>query len=263
MDLGCNTFQLFIRNPRSLIQSKPLDLNEVEIFKAKVCELDIRPIVVHANYLINMASQDTDKLKMSIESLAEEIERADKIGAEYVIVHPGHAKDVSKDEACSIIARSIDTVLEMSNTKSTICLENMSGMGSEVGSTFFELKEIINRSEFQHKIGICLDTCHAFAQGYDLRKNLGLDALLYDIDKEIGLSRLKVVHSNDCLFDCGLKKDRHTNLGRGKIGLDSFRKIVKRKEFSGLPFILETPDKEEGMQKRDVELLKSFLEDVK
>ena len=254
-------FQIFTANPRSMVSQKVIDEDSATLFKNLLTKHSLGPVVVHSNYLLNLASSDDEKYGLSIESLMGELVRADALGASFLVLHPGHAHKLSMDDACKRIAYGLDCAIAEVNPKVTICLENMAGMGSEVGSKYHELSQIIGNSKYANNIGVCFDTCHAYSAGYNLSTIDGLDSMFSEIEDTIGASSIKVVHINDSIWKLGLKKDRHTNIGKGNIGIEAFKRIINRKEILDCPFILETPDKEDNARMQDIQLLRSLVEE--
>lgn len=260
VELGCDGVQIFARNPRTL-RAKPLDPSQAGAFRSARDAAGLWPVVVHVNYLINVASPKDETYALSCEALADELARASSIGADYVVMHPGNHMTSGVDAAVSRIASAIDQAMEESGalTSVALCLENMAGAGTEVGATFAELARIIEASRYGNKLGICLDTCHAHGWGYNVATPEGLDATMNEMMAALGASVLKLVHANDSQGALGAKKDRHQNIGMGAIGLDGFRNILSRPELSGLPFILETPVNSPDDQVRDLAAIRECL----
>lgn len=254
--LGCDTFQMFSRNPRTL-KAKPIDPEEAEAFRIAVRESGIFPVVVHVNYLINVASPNDDTYQRSVDALSDELSRADALGAEYVVMHPGHHMGSGPDQAAHRVAQAIDRAYSATGARTRLCLENMSGTGTEVGSSFAELAQIIEYSEYGPSLGICFDTCHGYGAGYDVASAGGLAATMDEMSAVIGVDRLCVVHANDSKGTLGSHKDRHEHIGEGSIGLAGFRLILSRPELHDLPFILETPFESSEDQVRDLAAIRS------
>ncbi|ADQ14749.1 deoxyribonuclease IV [Halanaerobium hydrogeniformans] len=259
-EIGCNSVQIFVKNPRGW-KARVLSDAEVERFKINRKKYNINPVVVHAAYLINLASPKQELWEKSISALKMELSRSARLGAEYLIFHPGSHTGSGIDsgikriaEALNIIFSEIDDSL---TEKTKILLENTAGAGSSIGQDFSELKAIIDKVEQSEKLGICIDSCHAFAAKYNLQQKSGLNKLLSDLDDDIGLSMLKVIHLNDSKHNCCENKDEHAHIGEGKIGENGFKELINHPKLKDLPFILETPWFEDEVD-QDVILLEKL-----
>lgn len=261
-ELGCDGLQIFARNPRTL-RAKPLQAEQADAFSSARGAAGLWPVVVHVNYLINVASPKDETYDLSCEALADELARANAIGADFVVMHPGNHMKSGVDVAVARIAAAIDRAIEESGTAgaqgAVLCLENMAGAGTEVGTTFAELGRIIEASRNSSLLGICLDTCHALGWGYDVVTPEGLEATMAAVAGDVGVDRLKFVHANDSQGSLGARKDRHQHIGVGTIGREGFKNILSRPELSGLPFILETPVDAPDDQVRDLAELRACL----
>jgi deoxyribonuclease-4 len=235
---GANTFMFYTGAPQNAIRT-PLNELKIPEFQAALKEhqIKIQDLVVHAPYIINLATRDPQRRAIAIHYLKIEVERTHKIGCRYLVLHPGNAVGISKQEAIDNIATSINKINE-TNQDVIICLETMSGKGTEVGRNFEELAQIINLVKHKNLIGVCLDTCHINDAGYE---DADIDHVLNDFDRIIGLKYLKVIHLNDSKNAKGASKDRHENIGYGTIGFDTLLKYVYDKRLAGIPKILETP----------------------
>jgi deoxyribonuclease-4 len=235
---GANTFMIYTGAPQNSIRT-PLTQLRIDEFKSylKDQHIDIKNIVVHAPYIVNIGTSDKRKHAISVQTLKTEVYRTYEIGCRLLVLHPGNAIDISKDEAIKNIADGINRI-NQSNKGVIICLETMSGKGNEIGRTFEELANIINLVNDKQLIGVCLDTCHINDAGYD---GADIDKVLSDFDKTIGLKYLKVIHLNDSKNKIGTNKDRHENIGYGTIGFDTLLKYVYDKRLESIPKILETP----------------------
>ena len=242
---GANTFMVYTGAPQNTIR-KSLDKLKIPEGLEYMQEHGISEIVVHAPYIVNLASPNPSTYELAVTFLKEEMLRAEAFGSPYIVVHPGAYTDSSLDEGVDRIASALNEILS-ENTKITICLETMAGKGTEIGRTFEELSSIIDRVTLKDKVAVCFDTCHVHDSGYDIINDL--DGVMEQFDKALSLDKLKVFHLNGSLNIKGAKKDRHANLGadesnpRGKdqIGFDAIYKIVHSKYASGRPLILETP----------------------
>ena len=212
-------------------------------------------IVIHAPYIINLANTvKPETYELAVEFLAKEIDRTAAMGSKVLILHPGAHVGAGEEAGIKRIIEGLNTVLT-ADTPVNIALETMAGKGTEVGGTFEELREILDRVELSDKLGVCLDTCHVSDAGYDIIHDL--DGVLTEFDRVIGLDRLKAVHVNDSLNPCGAKKDRHARIGEGFLGLDTFRAVVNHPALRGLPMVLETPNELPGYAK-EIALLKEL-----
>ncbi len=255
-ELGCDTFQIFSRNPRTL-KAKPIDPDDATAFRAIVGELEIRPVVIHVNYLINVASPKDDTYQLSVDALTDELVRADVLGAELVVMHPGNHLGSGVEAGAARIASAIDRACESTGARARLCLENMAGAGTEIGTTFAELRTIIDMARLGPTLGVCFDTCHAYGAGYDVCTARGLRATIEEARSAVGIERIVAVHANDSKGQLGGRKDRHEHIGHGAIGLPGFRNILACPELAGLPFILETPVDSPEDQVRDLAAIRS------
>ena len=231
-----NCFMVYTGSPQSIAR-QPIDKLKVDELKQGLKENDIplADVIVHAPYIINCANPDPKKRHFAVSFLAQEVSRVEKIGAKYLVLHPG--SNINKQQGCELIAQAINKV-NAKNKHVVICLETMAGKGNEVGSKFEELKEIIKHVDDKHLVGVCLDTCHINDAGYDISD---VNATLKEFDDKIGLNYLKVIHINDSLNKCGAHKDRHANIGEGQIGLKTLQAWVNNPKTKDICKILETP----------------------
>jgi len=240
--LGCNTMQIFARNPRQIRRSS-LKEDDIRLFRKYIKLAGIHPLIIHAPYTLNLASANNFLYRISIKEFTQDVKDAKILGAEYLVIHPGSCKG---EDMISLkkIAKALNIVLD--NTRSlyiNILLENTAGDGSMLGYTLPQLKFILQRLKFNKRVGLCLDTAHAWCAGYEINTKEGLSLFVNEIEHEIGLERIKVIHLNDTLDDLGSRRDRHFHIGKGKIGKKGFRLIINHKAFRRIPFILETPRK--------------------
>tara|TARA_B100001245_G_scaffold145967_1_gene109086 strand:- start:1102 stop:1941 length:840 start_codon:yes stop_codon:yes gene_type:complete len=238
--LGLNTFQIFTRNPRGW---KFSDLKESNIvnFKNKILSENISTVVCHMPYLPNLSSPKEDVHNMSINALSSELERCNTLGIEYVVTHIGSHLGTGLEKGLDRVVKACNTALSNSSNNTMIVLENTAGTKNNVGSKFDELKYIFDNVNDKSRIGFCFDTCHAFAAGYDLSTSKSVIDTLKKFDQIIGLKYLKVVHLNDSKGELGNGLDRHQHIGRGFIGENGFRELLKNSTIKQLPLILETP----------------------
>jgi len=239
--LGCDTIQIFTKNARSW-RAKPLKGEEIEEFLKVKEATGIDPVVAHDTYLINLASPKEEVYSKSIEALWEELERASALRVPYLVMHPGAHLGSGEEEGLYRIARAINLIHQRGPDLGVmILLETTAGQESSLGWSFGQLARVIEMLEEDHRVGICFDTCHAFAAGYDLSSEEGYRRTFEELDEVLGLERLKVIHLNDSKAPCGSRIDRHEHIGRGEIGLEAFERLLNDERFATLPFIIETP----------------------
>ena len=258
-ELGCDTFQIFSRSPRSW-QIKELKKAEVEEFKKRRKEAKITPVVVHIPYLINLASPEEPLYQRSISAYIEDIKRAEILGANYFVTHIGNHKGKGEKYGISRIVSALNQIVNQTKPRLKILLENTVGAGTVLGYNFAQLTAIIKGIKEAKYFGLCLDTAHAYAAGYNIATESGLEKMLKEIDELIGINRLFLIHANDSKTPLGSRVDRHEDIGKGEIGKEAFTRIVNHPALRPLPFILETPKKRAG---EDVENLKTIKALVK
>lgn len=254
LELGADTFAFFTRNPRggSAKEIKPQDAqNLCDLMK----ENKFGTLVAHAPYTMNVCSAKEDIRQFSKEMLREDMARMEFTPNNYYNFHPGSHTGQGTDIAIPMIAEALNDALTQ-EMHTIVLLETMAGKGSEVGRSFEELRAIIDLVELKEKIGICFDTCHVWDGGYDIVNHL--DDVLDEFDKIIGIDKLKAVHFNDSMNDCGSHKDRHAKIGEGKIGAEAMKRIVQHPLLQGKPFILETPNDDEGYA-REIALIREWM----
>ena len=240
--LHADTFAFFTRNPRGG-RAKHLDKEDAASLGALLREKGFGPLVAHAPYTLNLCSDDERVRTFARETMQDDLSRMEALPGQYYNFHPGSHVGQGVETGIGFIAEALRGFLT-DDMHTTVLLETMAGKGSEIGSSFEELKEILDRSGGHPKLGICLDTCHVWDAGYDIAEDL--DRVLETFDRVIGLDRLKAVHLNDSINPCGARKDRHEKLGQGRIGERALRAVVKHPLLQGLPFILETPNDDAG-----------------
>jgi deoxyribonuclease-4 len=257
-ELGCTCMQIFSRNPRGWTV-KPLDGDDIAEFKKLREKWDIAPVFVHTNYLINLASPRPDLYERSIEQFVIDLERTEALGAEYLVTHLGSASSKNEEWMIERVSDALNMAMKLHAPKATILLENTAGETGDVGYTLEQVQEVIARLNDSSHVGICYDTCHGFAAGYDIRTKQGVDALAEKIDTTVGLKRLKGMHLNDCLRDFNSRVDRHWHIGEGKIGLDGFKVLLNHPTFKDIPKIMETPKETEEDDPRNMKTVKSLI----
>ena len=258
--VGCGAIQIFSRSPRMLRNTKPLTIEDTSAFQANLTAHRIARAVIHANYLINLASPKKSLLKLSRVAFVEELDRAQQLGVREVIFHPG--AHLGKGEAVGIktIAESLDWCFEHARAPEVFAvLENTAGGGSTIGSTFEQIADVMSESSHPDRLGACVDTCHAVAAGYDFRSAAGYGALTRTLESTVGIARVRAFHLNDSKGELNSHADRHENIGKGRIGLEGFRHIVNDARFAELPGCLEYPGDDAGYR-RNLKTLRSLIE---
>ncbi len=245
VETGCEALQIFTRNINQW-RCKPIAPDEASRFRRAVADAGLAFVVAHDSYLINPASADSDLRQRSIDGLAEEIQRAELLGIRWVVAHPGAAGTQPRAKAVSRAAAGIAKAMRTTpDLRAGILIETTAGQGSCLGDTFEEIGAMLatldGKPRLRERVGVCLDTCHVFAAGYRLFPAAALEATLDAFDDAIGLDRLVCIHANDSKRECGSHVDRHAAIGKGHIGRDAFRLIVKHPRLAGIPLILETP----------------------
>ncbi len=255
---GGNTFAFFTRNPRGG-RAKEIDPADVESY-LKLADLHhFGKIVAHAPYTLNPCAAKDSVRTFARQTMADDLKRMEFIPGNYYNIHPGCHVGQGILVGVEKIAETLNQVLT-GEESTMVLLETMAGKGSEVGRTFQELRDILDRVERQDRMGVCLDTCHVWDGGYDIVNHL--DEVLEEFDQIIGLERLKAVHLNDSMNECGSHKDRHAKIGEGKIGLEALSRVIRHPLLQGLPFILETPNEDEGYA-REIALLRACFKEEK
>ncbi|MGI5899986.1 MAG: deoxyribonuclease IV [Christensenellales bacterium] len=251
--IGANTFQFFTRNPRGGA-AKRIDENDVAAYRKFAQENKLGRILAHAPYVLNPCSADEGLRDFAKFTMADDLARLEHTPGSFYNFHPGSHVKQGVDVGIEYIIKMLNEVIKPEQT-TTVLLETMSGKGSEIGSSFDELKRIIEGVSIDGHMGVCLDTCHVFSAGYDIVS--GLDRVLEDFDSIIGIERLRAIHLNDSMNPFASRKDRHAKIGEGSIGLDAFERIINHRELRELPFYLETPNDPDGYG-REIRLLKSL-----
>lgn len=257
--IGASAFALFTKNQRQWV-AKPLAATEITAFR-KACDefgYSAAQILPHDSYLINLGHPEAEGLEKSRAAFLDEMQRCEQLGLDRLNFHPGsHLKLISEEESLDLIAESINLALD--RTKGvTAVIENTAGQGSNLGFRFEHLRYLIDRIEDKSRVGVCIDTCHAFAAGYDLRTAEACEATFAEFDRVVGFQYLKGMHLNDAMKILGSRVDRHTPLGDGMIGIECFRYIARDPRFDNIPLILETPD--EARWPEEIARLKAFAE---
>ena len=249
--LECSAMQIFSRNPRGWQISKIPEADVKEFRRLKI-KYDINPVVVHIPYLINLATPDDKLYKKSIEAYIEDVKRADILGAEYFVTHLGSHVGSGEDNGIERFSNALNEIIRRAKLKTMILLENTAGSGDGIGYRFEHLKRIIESQAHPADIGVCLDTAHTFAAGYNIREKAGLEETLKSFDKLLGLERIKVVHFNDSLSEFDSHVDRHQHIGKGRIGLAAMGRIISHPKLKNAAFIMETPKESDKDDKRNI-----------
>jgi len=253
--IGCEVFQMFTRSPQGGYVA-PLDRGVVAEFKKNCKENSLKEWVVHTPYFINFASGNNRIRHGSIKVVREELERASLLGTKYLMTHLGSYKDLGHDVGLEKLVSGLKEMLTGYKGETQFLVEIASGSGEIIGDQFEEIAEIIHHKELKKfKIGVCFDTQHAFASGYDLRTAVAVKETFTKLDKKIGLANLKMSHCNDSKTELGSRRDRHEHIGEGQIGLEGFKAMIKSEQLKNINFILET---EHDKVEEDLEILKKF-----
>jgi deoxyribonuclease-4 len=256
---GCETIQFFSRNPRGWKYS-PLNKKEAEAFRSSVQSSALFPIFIHMPYLPNIASSKAKFYKRSIHAIATDLQRAEQLGAQYLIIHIGHRMESSEDQAVDAVSQGIDQAFEKVKNEVILLVENTAGQGTEIGYAFDQIKRIIEGVHNHQRMGVCLDTAHAFEAGYDLSNQDGIEKTLETFESTIGLKRLHLLHLNDSKTPLGSRKDRHWHIGEGYIGREGFRCLVNHPLLNHLPGIMETPRKDTVEDLKNMKVIRSLVE---
>ena len=253
---GGNTFAFFTRNPRGG-KAKEIDPQDVQAFLQLAQENHFGKLVAHAPYIMNCCAAKENLREFAREVMADDLKRLELTPGNYYNFHPGSHVGQGAETGIAKIAEILNEVLTKEQS-TTVLLETMSGKGSEVGRNFQELRQIIDQVELKEKLGVCLDTCHVWDGGYDIVSDL--DGVFTEFDQIIGLDRLKAIHLNDSMNGLGSHKDRHARIGEGEIGLEALVRVINHPATKGVPFILETPNDDEGWA-REIALLRKEYEE--
>ena len=258
--IGATAFALFTKNQRQWA-APPLSEEQIAAFREACQTLGYKPeqILPHDSYLINLGHPEKEGLEKSRASFLHEMQRCQQLGLDRLNFHPGsHLKKISEQESLALVAESINIALDKTEGVTAV-IENTAGQGSNLGYAFWHLSYIIDRVEDKSRVGVCLDTCHSFAAGYDLSTEEGCDKVFAEFESEVGFKYLRGMHLNDAMKPLHSRVDRHTPLGEGFLGITPCRYIMQDARFDGIPLILETPDEERWAE--EIALLKSFAEE--
>jgi deoxyribonuclease-4 len=251
---GCGAMQIFTKNANQW-RGRRLESAEIDRFRAAARATGIRPLLAHDAYLINLGSPRKALLRRSRAALLDEARRAETLGLDYLVIHPGAATGAPLDDCLARIAESLDEIHDRTpGYRLKILLENTAGQGSTVGHRLEQLADVIRQVEQRARLGVCIDTCHLFAAGYDLRTARAYEETMRALERVIGVRRVKAFHLNDCKKELGSRRDRHEHIGRGFIGREGFRLLVTDPRFKGVPMVLETPKGDDGISMDRVNL---------
>ena len=252
---GCETVQLFSRNPRSW-KYQPLDEKDIDLFQQDLKREGITPIFVHMPYLPNLASSKSDLFKLSVDSLIEDLKRSEKVGAQFLIMHIGSAE--TEEKGLKLMVNGINKAFSEVESKIVLLLENTSGSGNELGEKFEQLREILDQIEDKKRIGVVFDTAHAFEAGYDLRTEDSVAKTVEEFERVIGLRKLYLIHLNDSRTKLGSHSDRHWHIGQGEIG-KGMGFILNHPSLQDKPFIMETPRTDLKEDLMNMEMVRNLL----
>ena len=260
--LGCSTFQVFSSSPR---QWKPYGLapSQCEVMNSLRAKYDLKPLVIHANYLVNLAGGNEEFHRKSVEAFRGEVERALALCAEYLVLHPGSFRGSSREEGLAKVAASITEAtrgLDLQHGGLTILIENTAGAEFSLGSSFEHVAALVGVLRERIPVAACIDTCHTHVAGYDIVSEEGYEATFAHLEETVGLKNVPVWHCNDAKAARGSKLDRHQHIGKGTIGLEPFRRLLNDPRLKRCAFIAETPIDEPGDDRRNVEALKALVE---
>jgi deoxyribonuclease-4 len=259
-ELHCTTFQIFTKSNRQW-QARPLDVDEVERYHMQQQETGITPVVCHASYLLNLATPDDALWRKSIEALVTELERCELLKIPYLVLHPGGHIKSGVEAGIARVAQGLDIAHQrLPALAAQVAVEITAGQGTHLGSTFEEIKAIIDACQQSERLAVCFDTCHALAAGYEFRAPDSYQAMMAEFDRVIGLDKLKVIHVNDSQKDLSSRVDRHAHIGAGCIGLEPFGYFLNDPRLKKVPFLLETPvDDDPGDNMRNLEALRGLI----
>ncbi|MBD3245397.1 MAG: deoxyribonuclease IV, partial [Candidatus Omnitrophica bacterium] len=259
--LGCTAMQIFARNPR---QHRKGQLSEelIAVFRKRAAETKIRPVVIHIPYTLNLASHNTRFYQITIREFTEDLREADTLGAQYLVTHMGSHKGGSESSGLGRVVAALDRILNSTEgTRTEILLENTAGSGKWLGYSFAQLRYVLDRLGWPSRVGICIDTAHAWAAGYKIDDSAGVKRFCAQFEESIGAQRLKVVHLNDTREELNSRRDRHCDIGKGKIGRRGFSALLRHPMFRGAAFILETPKQDERDDERNLRTVRKLFQD--
>jgi len=262
-DVGCRTMQLFTKSSNQW-RARPLPPEEIERYRANLRATGIAPAVAHDSYLINLASTDAELHRKSMAAFLEELERAEALGIQYLVTHPGAHMGAGEETGLRQVANSIRELLKRTKDYQVqVVIETAAGQGTSLGHRFEQIAALLDQIGLPERTGVCLDTCHIFAAGYDIRTPEGYADVLGAFDAVVGVPHLKVIHLNDSKKELGCRVDRHEHIGKGAIGLEAFRCLLTDPRLKGIPMILETPKDDDFVlaDRRNLDTLRRLADD--
>lgn len=260
-EIGANTLQIFSSSPR-MWRPQKIDPKQAERMRTQRAKLDVGPLVIHTSYLVNVCSQTEEFREKSVACFRGEIERALMLGAEYLVLHPGSWKGLTRNEGLKLAAESIQRAadgLPWQGTDFSILIENTAGAECSLGGNFEQVAELVARLKAHAPVGVCLDTCHTHVSGYDITTEEGYRETIMQADITFGVDAVRVWHCNDAKAAKGSKLDRHEHIGQGNIGIEPFRWLLNDPRFADCAFVAETPTDDDGDEERNVKVLKSLV----
>ena len=261
-EIGANTFQIFSSSPR-MWRAPKVDPKQADRMRELRAKHDVGPLVIHTSYLVNVCSQTVEIREKSVAAFRGEIERALVLGAEYLVLHPGSWKGLTRDEGLKLAAESIERAIDglpWQGTGFHILIENTAGAEFSLGGSFEQVAELVARLKPVAPVGVCLDTCHTHVAGYDLVTAKGYEETMSKIAATVGFDAVRVWHCNDAKAERGSKLDRHDHIGQGTIGVEPFRRLLNDARFAHAAFIAETPVDDPGDEERNVQVLLSLVQ---
>jgi deoxyribonuclease-4 len=262
VEIGANTFQIFSSSPR-MWRAPKIDPKQAARMKELRAKFDVGPLVIHTSYLVNVCSQTEEIREKSVVAFRGEIERALALGAEYLVLHPGSWKGLTRDEGLKLAADSITRAIDgmaWQGTPFHILIENTAGAQFSLGGSFEQVAELVERLKKTAPVGVCLDTCHTYVAGYDLVSAKGYEETMRQAGATVGFDAVRVWHMNDAKAAMGSKLDRHEHIGKGTMGLEPFRRLLNDKRFAHSAFIAETPEDEPSDEEMNVKALKGLVQ---
>jgi deoxyribonuclease IV len=259
-EIGANTLQIFSSSPR-MWRPQKIEPKQAERMRTQRAKFDVGPLVIHTSYLVNVCSQTEEFREKSVAAFRGEIERALMLGAEYLVLHPGSWKGLTRNEGLKLAAESISRAVDglpWQGTDFSILIENTAGAECSLGGNFEQVAELVERLKTHAPVGVCLDTCHTHVSGYDFTTEEGYRETIMEADITFGVDAVRVWHCNDAKALRGSKLDRHEHIGQGNIGIEPFRWLLNDPRFADCAFIAETPNDDEGDEERNVKVLKSL-----
>jgi len=257
--LGCDTMQIFSRSPMAWRRGPELAKEDIAEFKARHKKFKINPVFIHVSYLINLASPDNRLYHGSIKAYIEDLKEAEQLGVDYIVTHMGSHKETSEDAGIKRFTEALNIILDKTKDfKVGILLENTSGSGSWLGYRFYHHQKILKGLKDRSRVGLCIDTAHAFLSGYDISTTEGLKKMADEIEEMVGIKTIKLIHLNDAAGKLGSLQDRHQHIGKGHIGLEGMKRIINFPRFKNIPMVLETPKENSESDKNNLDVVRKL-----